>query len=191
MPSHIFIRLGLWQESIGSNIASEAAARSHAAQSLPGAISQDGLHAMDYLVYAYLQTCQNRKAQAVVTRAAAATTVDFEVFQAAYAFAAIPARFALERRSWSEAAALRAHPAGFPWDRFRYAEAITHISTGGADPWPDKALSACPRASHTRPGKPFAPTQGAVLIAHQLAHENKPIRLPWSGLNCCAHNFRS
>ena len=142
MPSHIFTRLGLWQESIESNIASEAAARSHAGQSSPGAISQDGLHAMDYLVYAYLQTCQDRKAGAVVTRAAAATTVDFEVFQAAYAFAAIPARFALERRSWSEAAALGVHPAGFPWDRFRYAEATTHFARAlGAARVGDTALA--------------------------------------------------
>ena len=142
MPSHIFTRLGLWQESIDSNIASEAAARSHAAQSSPGAITQDGLHAMDYLVYAYLQTCQDRKAGAVVAQAAAATKVDFEVFQAAYAFAAIPARFALERRNWPDAAALGVRPAGFPWGRFRYAEATTHFARAlGATRIGDTALA--------------------------------------------------
>ena len=141
MPSHIFTRLGLWQESIESNVASEAVPRSHAAQSSPGAITQDGLHAMDYLVYAYLQACQDRKAGAVVAQAAA-TTVDFEVFQAAYAFAAIPARFALERRNWPDAAALVVHPAGFPWGRFRYAEATTHFARAlGAARIGDTALA--------------------------------------------------
>jgi len=50
------------------------------------------------------------------------------VFQAAYALAAIPARYALERRRWSEAAALRVQPAWFPWKQFGFAEAITHFA---------------------------------------------------------------
>jgi tetratricopeptide (TPR) repeat protein len=80
---------------------------------------------MDYLVYAYLQGCQDDKARRVVEETARISKVDAEVFQAAYAFAAIPARYALERRRWSEAAALEPHPATFPWEHFRYAEAIT------------------------------------------------------------------
>src|SRR6266576_582931 len=59
MPSHIFTRLGLWQESIESNIASAAAAKNYAARMHPGAASFDQLHAMDYLAYAYLQTAQD------------------------------------------------------------------------------------------------------------------------------------
>src|SRR5262245_11269319 len=125
MPSHIFTRLGLWQDSIESNLASAAAAKNHVAKTHPGAAAQDQLHAMDYLVYAYLQGCQDAKARRVVEETAAISKVDAEVSQAAYAFAAIPARYALERRCWSEAAALNVHPASFPWDRFRYAEAIT------------------------------------------------------------------
>ncbi len=98
MPSHIFTRLGLWDESIQSNLASAAAAKSQMAKTLPAAISQDQLHAMDYLAYAYLQTCQDEKAKRIVDEAASASAVDQQVFQAAYAFAAIPARYALERR---------------------------------------------------------------------------------------------
>src|SRR5258708_20962411 len=60
--------------------------------------------------------------------AAAVSKVDQEVFQAAYAFAAIPARYTLERRRWSAAAALQVRPAWFPWTRFRYAEAITYFA---------------------------------------------------------------
>ena len=128
MPSHIFTRLGMWQDSIDSNLASAAAAKKHAAEASPGATSQDELHAMDYLVYAYLQRGQDGEAKRVVEQAAAVSKVDQEVFQAAYALAAIPARYALERRRWSAAAALEVQPAGFPWPRFRYAEAITYFA---------------------------------------------------------------
>jgi hypothetical protein len=128
MPSHIFTRLGLWDESIQSNLASAAAAKSQMAKALPAATSQDQLHAMDYLAYAYLQTCQDEKAKRLVEEAASVSTVDQQVFQAAYAFAAIPARYALERRRWSAAAALRVQPAWFPWAHFRYAEAIIHFA---------------------------------------------------------------
>jgi tetratricopeptide (TPR) repeat protein len=83
---------------------------------------------MDYLAYAYLQTCQDEKAKRLVDEAASVSTVDQQVFQAAYAFAAIPARYALERRRWSAAAALQVQPAWFPWVHFRYAEAIIHFA---------------------------------------------------------------
>jgi tetratricopeptide (TPR) repeat protein len=128
MPSHIFTRLGMWQESIASNLASAEAARKHAAALSPGAISQDELHAMDYLVYAWLQTGDDDGSKHIVELAAAVSRVDQEVFQAAYALAAIPARYAVERRRWSEAAALQVQPHAFPWSRFPYAEAITHFA---------------------------------------------------------------
>ncbi len=116
MPSHIFTRLGLWDESIQSNLASAAAAKSQMEKTLPAAISQDQLHAMDYLAYAYLQTCQDEKAKRIVDEAASASRVDQQVFQAAYAFAAIPARYALERRRWSAAAALQVRAGMVPLD---------------------------------------------------------------------------
>jgi tetratricopeptide (TPR) repeat protein len=128
MPSHIFTRLGLWQESIDSNLASAAAAKGYVAKSLPGAASQDQLHAMDYLEYAYLQTCRDADAKRVVEETAAVSKLDQHVFQAAYAMAAIPARYALERRRWSAAAELAVRPAWFPWAQFRFAEAITHFA---------------------------------------------------------------
>lgn len=128
MPSHIFTRLGLWQESIQSNLASAAAAKNHVAKSHPGAASFDQLHAMDYLAYAYLQGAQDQKAKRVFDELSTITKLDLESFAAAYAFAAVPARYALERRRWSEAAALKVHPIAFPWDRFRYAEANTYFA---------------------------------------------------------------
>lgn len=128
MPSHIFTRLGLWDESIQSNLASASAAKREMAKTLPAVSSQDQLHAMDYLAYAYLQTCQDEKAKRIVDEAASMSAVDQQVFQAAYAFAAIPARYALERRRWSAAAALQVWPAWFPWTNFRHAEAITYFA---------------------------------------------------------------
>lgn len=128
MPSHIFTALGLWQDSIDSNVASAAAAKSYIARTLPGAASQDQLHAMDYLAYAYLQTCRDTEARHVVEEAAAVSKIDQDVFQAAYALAAIPARYALERKRWLAAASLEVRPSEFPWTRFPYAEAITHFA---------------------------------------------------------------
>jgi len=128
MPSHIFTRLGLWQESIQSNLASAAAARKYVAMTRPGAASFDQLHALDYLVYAYLQRAEDQKAKQILDQATALNRVDSEVVAAAYAFAAIPARYAIERRHWSEAAQIELHPATFPWENFRYAEAIVYFA---------------------------------------------------------------
>lgn len=128
MPSHIFIRLGLWQESIESNIASAAAAKSHEAKTHPGSEAKDELHAMDYLAYAYLQTAQDGKAKEVNDLVYRINKIDSHIFQVAYALAAIPARYTLERRQWSEAATLKIHPADFPWQKFGYAEAIIHYA---------------------------------------------------------------
>ncbi|HEX4900392.1 MAG TPA: hypothetical protein VFV61_07650 [Pyrinomonadaceae bacterium] len=128
MPSHIFTRLGLWQESIQSNLASAAIAKKHVAISHPGAASFDELHALDYLVYAYLQGAEDQKSRQILVQVAALKKVDAPVVAAAYAFTAIPARYALERRRWSEAARLELHPASFPWDHFRYAEALIYYA---------------------------------------------------------------
>jgi hypothetical protein len=134
MPSHIFTRLGMWKESIESNLASAETARAWVAKTKPGATAFDGLHAMDYLQYAYLQTGQDAKAREVADGAWNVTAVDVPQFAAAYALAAIPARHALERRAWAEAAAIAPRPSSFPWAKYPYAEAIVHFAraVGGA-----------------------------------------------------------
>lgn len=107
MPSHIFTRLGMWSEVIASNLASADAARQYAASHHPAATSFEELHALDYLVYGYLQRADDRHAREVLeaTRAVRATYPEAD-FAAAYAIGAVPARFALERRQWAEAEAL-------------------------------------------------------------------------------------
>ena len=134
MPSHIFTRLGMWKESIDSNLASAQTAQTWVAKTNPGATAFDALHATDYLEYAYLQTGQDAKARELVDRVAKAKSFDIPSFAAAYALAAVPARNALERRAWKEAAALTAQPATFPWAKYPYATAIVHFAraVGGA-----------------------------------------------------------
>lgn len=103
MPSHIFTRLGLWDEAISSNRAAEAAARAWGkASGMSGAWDQQ-LHAMDYLTYAYLQSGRDAEAQAVFTELTAITRAT-PTPTTAYAVTSIPARVLLERRQWGDAA---------------------------------------------------------------------------------------
>ena len=83
------------------------------------------LHALDYVVYAYLQTGQDTRARAVLEDLRAMPKAEPENFAAAYAYAAIPARVALEQHRWSDAATLVPVSPTFPWDRFAWAQAIT------------------------------------------------------------------
>jgi tetratricopeptide (TPR) repeat protein len=134
MPSHIFTRMGMWKESIDSNLASARTAQAWLAKTQPGATAFDALHATDYLEYAYLQTGQDAKARELVDNVGRVTSFDIPQFAAAYALAAVPARHALERRAWKEAAAVTAQPETFPWAKYPYAEAIVHFAraVGGA-----------------------------------------------------------
>ncbi len=128
MPSHIFTRLGLWQESIASNIDSAEAARRFAAKYYPGATAFDTLHALDYLEYAYLQVGDQERARKVLEETEAAKKFDSPQFQGGYALVAVPARWTLERRDWKGAAALELPDVPMPWDRFSYAPAITSFA---------------------------------------------------------------
>ena len=128
MPSHIFTRLGLWDDSIVSNISSMKSAVAQAQRLHGGGGSFDQLHAMDYLVYAYLQEAKDNSARKVLAEIQDMTRLDENQFAAAYAFAASPARFSLERHDWRAAAALEIKPAWFPWNRFRNVEALVHYA---------------------------------------------------------------
>lgn len=133
MPSHIFTRLGLWQEAIRSNLDAKAAAKAYAVRHHMPGVWDEQLHAMDYLVYAYLQGAQDKKAWAVLEELNNIQRVDPPNFKVAYAMSAIPARYALERRRWSDAAKLPVHPLNlstFPWEKFGWAAAHIHFARG-------------------------------------------------------------
>ncbi len=105
MPSHIFTRVGMWPDSIASNTASANAARGNAAKSRSGMSISEELHAMDYLVYAYLQRGEQAQARKIWNDMKA-IDADWTIFSATYAGAAIPARCTVETRRWAEAKAL-------------------------------------------------------------------------------------
>ena len=130
MPSHIFTRLGYWQESIDANRASVEAAKDELRRAQLEAGSYNALHAMDYIEYGALQLVKDKEAKAVVDEIRGIETIDVEHFVAAFAFAAIPARYALERRQWSEAAELTLHPQSLSWQKFPQAESIVSFARG-------------------------------------------------------------
>jgi tetratricopeptide (TPR) repeat protein len=130
MPSHIFTRLGLWDESIASNLASADKARRYIERTTPGTAAFDELHAVDYLVYAYLQQGEVEKARALVERTAGVKKMDnANHFAGAFAISAVPARFALERQDWRTAATLTV-PSVIDWRKVPYAEANIHFARG-------------------------------------------------------------
>jgi tetratricopeptide (TPR) repeat protein len=128
MPSHIFTRLGLWDECISSNLASVSSARCYAeAIGLEGHWDEE-MHGLDYLVYAHLQNGNNDSARKYLDYLNTITRVDPVNFKVAYAYAAIPSRIALENRMWQQAANLEAGPAGFAWEKFPWQRAIVHFT---------------------------------------------------------------
>jgi tetratricopeptide (TPR) repeat protein len=140
MPSHIFTRVGYWKESIGSN---SEAARAAKASNEP----HDQLHAMDYLVYAYLQMGQDAKAQAVLDEMRGISGFTETFIAGPYALAVSPARYAVERGDWSAAAQLAVRPTPLA-----HVEAMTHFA---------RALGAA------RSGKPEA-AQGDIAKLAEL-----------------------
>jgi hypothetical protein len=122
MPSHIFTRVGYWKDSVESNRQSARVDRDRTSQSS---------HAYDYMVYAQLQLGQDKAASEVLTHSVGvANKVDN--FAAAYAYGAMPARLALERGRWAEAAKLPLTPAAdaYPWKKYPQAEALNAFARG-------------------------------------------------------------
>src|SRR5207253_10924981 len=107
MPSHIFARLGLWDEDIQSNLASVKAKRETTAMHMAGGGHQ--VHAMDFLQYAYLQTGQEDAAAKLIEEVQKMSVDSHDIMAGLvdYARAQFPASYALEMRHWSEAAALK------------------------------------------------------------------------------------
>ena len=125
MPSHIFTRLGMWQQSIDFNRAAHAAALAYVRKRHgPESFDTETIHTMDYLEYAYLQTAQDQAAKQVVDELSSFRQTATPNLPTAYAVAVIPVRYALERRDWPAAAALSEPAIGFPLERFPWAEAM-------------------------------------------------------------------
>ncbi|HEY0894999.1 MAG TPA: tetratricopeptide repeat protein [Sphingobacteriaceae bacterium] len=128
MPSHIFTRLGIWQESIHSNLASVASAKCYAESVGISGHWDEELHGLDYLVYAYLQRGQNDQAKKQWDYLNSMKKVEPVNFKVAYAFASVPSRYLLENKRWKEAAALQPQGADLAWTQFPWEGAIIHFA---------------------------------------------------------------
>src|SRR5213596_1028116 len=140
MPSHIFTRLGMWDESIAANKASAEASRAYAAMRHRDATEAEELHALDYMAYSYLQEARDTEAKKIVDLAAKVRKTNPELeFSAAYALAAIPTRYAFERNDWASAATLTVpnlpHWSSFPFMEalIEYGHALGRAHTGDLD----------------------------------------------------------
>ena len=172
MPSHTFTRVGAWQESIDTNIASAKAARRD------GSTAEE-LHAMDYRIYAYLQTGAGRRG-APILDALPEVKARFDpdaIGSAApgsagvFALAAIPARYALERGAWADAAKLVPQPS-----RFLYPDALTYFAkalgaarTGDAAAPRARRSRRCARSRIGSPNrrKPIGPSRRRFSVARR------------------------
>jgi tetratricopeptide (TPR) repeat protein len=137
MPSHIFTRLGMWDESIAANKASAEASRAYAAMRHRDATEAEELHALDYMAYSHLQNAQDIEAKKIVDSASKVRKTNPELeFSGAYALAAIPTRYAFERNDWAAAATLTVpdlpHWASFPFMEalIEYGHALGRAHTG-------------------------------------------------------------
>ncbi|MFS4466773.1 hypothetical protein [Maribacter sp. 2210JD10-5] len=129
MPSHIFTRLGLWNESIDTNLSSAESAICYAESILPGAHWDEEVHAMGYLVYAYLQVGNNKLANEQYEYLKSFSEIFPPNFKIAYTAAAIPARLAVENKNWKEAASIELPQiAGLEWQKFPWQKSLLHFA---------------------------------------------------------------
>ncbi len=127
MPTHIFVRLGEWPDVISWNRRSADTALE---VDVGGGVSHHYPHATDYLLYAHLQRGEDERARAVLEETLGKQRYQ-DSFISAFHMAAMPARFAVERRAWEEAAALEPRtPATLSWDRYPWPEAIAWFARG-------------------------------------------------------------
>ena len=123
MPSHIYSMLGMWEDSVRSNLASKASADNYEAKNFPDTTHPGVPHMSDFLVYAYLQTARDGDAQQVVDSLPNLKKFRFTSLGIDTALAAVPARYALERGQWDEAAQLTVRDSQFP-----AAQSITYFT---------------------------------------------------------------
>ncbi|WP_286262269.1 tetratricopeptide repeat protein [Thalassotalea atypica] len=127
MPSHIFVRIGYWEDVISWNIRSAKAALNFPTK---GSTSMHYVHAVDYLVYGYMQSQQTEKALAAYQEIKKHHPIQ-TTFPAAYAMTTIPVRIVLETNAWQKASQLQTRqPDYFNWDNFPEVEAITYYARG-------------------------------------------------------------
>jgi tetratricopeptide (TPR) repeat protein len=130
MPTHIYTRLGDWNGVIRGNLRAAEAALEYPAGDNGEFVWDEFPHAIEYLVYAYLQQGADDEAAAQLQRLHKTAHLE-PTFKTAFHLASTAARYALERRAWNEAALLAARePSTLDWDRFAWPEAIMQFARG-------------------------------------------------------------
>lgn len=164
MPSHIFTRLGYWDDSIQSNLASRAAARAH------GDLGEE-LHAMDYLTYAYLQRGRDADAAKLVADLHAMEGVDPADFKMGYAGIAMPVRYAIERRQWADAAKIAPVDTTPPYiaSIAHWARALGLARSGDPDDADAEITTLQQLNDKAKSGSPFWATQVHVQLLEAQA----------------------
>jgi len=127
MPSHIFTRLGLWDEDIQSNLKAQESAKCYADNTGIKGHWDEELHDIDYLMYAFLQKGDSISAKNLLSYLNSITHVEPVNFKVLYAYAASPARYYLENKLWKEAAEMNFQP-GLPWEKFPWQKSIVHFA---------------------------------------------------------------
>jgi tetratricopeptide (TPR) repeat protein len=128
MPSHIFIRLGLWDEAIQSNLNSIQSAQCYARNAGIKGHWDEETHGMDYAIYAYLQKGDDTSAMGQLDSLANLGTVYPASFKVAYSVAAMPARFSVERKDWVAASQLELSTLDIPWERAPWEKGNYHFA---------------------------------------------------------------
>jgi len=174
MPAHIFTRVGYWRESAASNRQSAK---------VDGDKTANSPHAYDYLVYALLQLGQDKAAREVVAHAQGVAKKP-DKLAAAYAYAAMPARLALERQAWHEAATLPLSPASedYPWQAHPQAEAVNAFARGVGSAMTGDSAAARSEAARLQSLRDAAADMRIAYWADQLDIQAEVVR----GLATCA-----
>ncbi len=168
MPTHIYTRLGDWERVINGNLRAAQAALAHPAGARGELVWDEFPHAVEYLIYAYLQRGDDAAAAEQLKRLHSTQALE-PTFKTAFHLASTQSRFALERRAWAEAAQITPRsPPTLDWDRFAWAEAITRFAHGlGATHLAqlDKARSEVAQLEQLRVR---AETAGEALFARNI-----------------------
>ena len=176
MPSHIFTRLGLWEESINTNINSASSAICYSESISPGAHWDEEVHAMGYLVYAYLQTGNNKLANEQYTYLKTFKKIFPANFKIAYTAAAIPARIAVENKNWEEAAGIALPQiAGMEWQKFPWQKSLLYFARALGNIHSNNLESAQEDLNVLRSSEKELTALGKAYEANQVAIQTKTI----------------
>jgi len=168
MPTHIHTRLGDWQAVISGNLRAATASLQHPAGDRDQFVWDEFPHAIEYLVYAYLQTGADEKAAAQVKRLHGTARLQ-PTFKTAFHLASTQARYALERRAWREAMTLiPREPGTLDWDRFMWPEAVTWFARGLGSAREGRAKDALTASTRLNQLETTARKAGEDLFARNI-----------------------